>query len=761
MNQSFALLYLLLFLVLTTRSLQAATPIKIGFPLEVTLGVRSTLELEFQTESGKIYQVQVSKDLKVWTDIDYAIPGTGGPKLFVTSTWDQPRLFFRVRDNGDPNRVLAGIQGPVGPAGPAGPQGPAGPPGPLGAPLPESPGTNGSPINVRSPAYGAAGNGSNAGSASMGGGSAILTSSAIFTVEDVGKYIRVEGAGPDGSDLITTIASFQNASQVTLADSASTAVVNVPAIYGKDDTAAIQAAIDAAATDKFTRTVYLPAGIYICNVKLTFGVRLVGVPSSGFAFASGGILNNRDKYPVVLMPANSNLPVVRGDFALPYGEASGIELEHLCIVGSMSRKGYGVKLGQDEGKKGWTVCTARLNRVHITGFSVGLHINNAVQSEIDFCTSIDNDTAFFLACDGTRVANCETGGNITTFKVRGGKSCTIESGNYANCETFLDMKDTTVHVVSVNVEKCSGELIKVAGYVVLDVNFIKTLGTTTSFISNYGPNTTQSSDISVSHTQGGSIVYKTLANDHTLPRNLPPGFIIEHYSDTTWTTLVGRRLASNLLGAKQVPPGETTIAEAWGGRDTSPYGMLGWKFTNYGGTSPTVNSVGPNEMKYMIRTTANDNRLFCNTKAYLADNFSSSWRVFPAIAGVQIWFGFFEHDNSSVVPKNGIGLRGDPSASDTTWKFVRIANSVATHQVDTGIPLSGLVNRTVVIERFSSQFTTTIYNFHVPVATASIADDGFAFANLPTVPAIHTATTSSIWQPMHFQFFKLKSIDRP
>lgn len=108
----------------------ATTPIKIGFPLEVALGIRETIELEFPTEVNTIYQVEVSADLKTWANDGYAIVGTGGPRTHVTSNWGKPRLFFRVRNNGDPTRVLAGgVPGPAGPAGPQGPQGPAGTPG--------------------------------------------------------------------------------------------------------------------------------------------------------------------------------------------------------------------------------------------------------------------------------------------------------------------------------------------------------------------------------------------------------------------------------------------------------------------------------------------------------------------------------------------------------------------------------------------------------------------------------------------------------
>jgi hypothetical protein len=114
--------------VLALGSACAATPVKIGFPHQIALGVRDTIELEFQTEAEKIYQVEVSADLKTWAYDGYAIVGTGGLRTHITSTRGLPKLFFRVRNDGSPNRVLAGGGAP-GPPGPAGPQGPQGPPG--------------------------------------------------------------------------------------------------------------------------------------------------------------------------------------------------------------------------------------------------------------------------------------------------------------------------------------------------------------------------------------------------------------------------------------------------------------------------------------------------------------------------------------------------------------------------------------------------------------------------------------------------------
>ena len=112
---------------MASQPTQAATPVKIGFPLWVALGIRDTIELEFPTEVNTIYQVEVSADLKKWANDGYAIVGTGGTRTHISSTWGRRSLFFRVRNNGDPSRVLAGgVPGPPGPQGLQGIQGPAG-----------------------------------------------------------------------------------------------------------------------------------------------------------------------------------------------------------------------------------------------------------------------------------------------------------------------------------------------------------------------------------------------------------------------------------------------------------------------------------------------------------------------------------------------------------------------------------------------------------------------------------------------------------
>jgi hypothetical protein len=107
-------------------------------------------------------------------------------------------------------------------------------------------------FDVTAPAYGARGNGQLVIDGAMGIGSAVLTSvSALFTSNDVGKPIQVKGAAATGvTTLVTTVASYQSPTQVTLnaANATGSALTGLTVLWASDDTSAIQSAINAAIT---------------------------------------------------------------------------------------------------------------------------------------------------------------------------------------------------------------------------------------------------------------------------------------------------------------------------------------------------------------------------------------------------------------------------------------------------------------------------------------------------------------------------------
>ena len=105
------------------------------------------------------------------------------------------------------------------------------------------------PWQFRPETYGARGDGRLVADGAMTSGSAVLTcaTSAPFVSTDTGKHVLVWGAGGSHLWLFTTILSVTSSSRVTLSATAAAAVTGAGVIFGTDDTAAIQAAVNAAA----------------------------------------------------------------------------------------------------------------------------------------------------------------------------------------------------------------------------------------------------------------------------------------------------------------------------------------------------------------------------------------------------------------------------------------------------------------------------------------------------------------------------------
>jgi hypothetical protein len=124
----------------------------------------------------------------------------------------------------------------------------------------------------------------------MSSGSAVLTSAtANFPASVVGKSVSVKNAGANGvTTLVTTVASRQSSTQITLsaANASGGAVSNAVVIWGTNDQAAIQAAVDAAeaylAAGHTYAQVYFPPRAFVVagalntsksgNGQIVFGV---------------------------------------------------------------------------------------------------------------------------------------------------------------------------------------------------------------------------------------------------------------------------------------------------------------------------------------------------------------------------------------------------------------------------------------------------------------------------------------------------------
>jgi len=167
----------------------------------------------------------------------------------------------------------------------------------------------------------------------------------MFNASDVGKQIRIPGAGGAGGLLSTSIATVISATQVTLATNASTtlAASATPIVYGYDDTVAIQTSMTA------SHTTNLSCGNYFVTASLTIGAnraflgaspdctRLVRTDAyshtvrSSNAVAAGGVTINNIWF---LEPQNYRIGVTT---TLPFASAAGAA--HIWLAG-----GQGVTL---------------------------------------------------------------------------------------------------------------------------------------------------------------------------------------------------------------------------------------------------------------------------------------------------------------------------------------------------------------------------------------------------------------------------------
>jgi hypothetical protein len=123
----------------------------------------------------------------------------------------------------------------------------------------------------------------------------------FFTAGDVGKAISVPGAGVSGGLLVTTIAGYTSATQVTLT-TATTAVSSVveTVFYGADDTAAAQSACTAAVNANGGGRVLFPPGTYFLSSQITCAF-------TGGNYANLGITGSGQDGSILYWPASSGI----------------------------------------------------------------------------------------------------------------------------------------------------------------------------------------------------------------------------------------------------------------------------------------------------------------------------------------------------------------------------------------------------------------------------------------------------------------------
>lgn len=601
----------------------------------------------------------------------------------------------------------------------------------------------------------AVGDGMRVDDADITAGDATLTSAlADFTVADVGKFIRVEGAGVAGADLVTTIASYTSESSVELAAAAGTTVSGASAYYGTDNTLAEAAAYNAAEAAPGPRTLYYPPGVYLGRTRrVSPEVHILGAGGGlrkNFNYPTTFDLRDRTKCPTVLLPALATEPV------LQYDEVFGNTIRQIMIAGGPKRVGKGLSLGG--GGVSYTGSSAKIEQVVVAGFDSGYYNDGAVDIVHDTCNFVDSlknvhfDNDASISPSDTCVFNsCITGGEDSDycFYFNGSRCITINGGDHNLARHFMYMLGATVHITTCNSEQIQEEIIELdSGSLSIASGRWQTTAGTGPFISAYGP--TVNVDIgaidlemnTATTRKGKQVIYRTGGIE--TPSRLPRGYAIERWSDYTFVSYRGADLTSWIYQQHSRSSRTLRISDDFVSRlAASPYGELGWTHTALTGATGGLtirefgspqSGTGTIELITALNATGYAGR-FALAECKSIFPTTLAWRLEFVLrlngANPRFRSGLYTVDAApTIIPTAGVGVRfdSDGGIGDATLKFEKIVAGVPTI-VDTGVTaaqLDGAASVRIVIEGDTSGLYCSVYSAPVSAPTRLAAEVSLA-----------------------------------
>lgn len=178
-------------------------------------------------------------------------------------------------------------------------------------------------------------------------GTPTVTGLTGMVLADEGKIFIFYGAGAAGGNLVTTILAYISATSVTLANNASTTVSGGKIIYGTNDTAAFQSAIDAdsdlTVSGLYGGQVYFD-GSAIINASLVIKNKSIDFGGNGW-----GALSTDTSTPSTTPGAGliwagvADLPMIDVDRCL------GSYIHDFRLFGNSSAKPIGIRIQQGAG----------------------------------------------------------------------------------------------------------------------------------------------------------------------------------------------------------------------------------------------------------------------------------------------------------------------------------------------------------------------------------------------------------------------------
>jgi hypothetical protein len=559
----------------------------------------------------------------------------------------------------------------------------------------------GAASNSASAASASAGAASNSASAASASASAAAASAVLADVTNTSVNAAIA----------TDPAASRTAMGVTpAATSPWISVTNAVGNGVADDSAVIQAALDAAAASSYQKTVYLPAGTYKCNLVIPEYVSLIGAGSASHFYTA----------KTILKPNNDSLAVIRIKFARAQS------IRHLQVTGNGSSvSALGISIADDVPGT-YTGESITIEKVGIKGFTKGFYDELSVGTRLIQVYVFECQYGYYLyETDTILLQNC--GGFYNTVATIYGertRQTMILQGEWrkdgnspiGNASTrFIKFLFGQFMLKNCNCEgwgnvdaliETASTMYNIEGLLLTNDSTPSALVRETTTLqygrSISGINATQMPNSSIAGVpivwEGvGSVAPPEVTNVGLLYS--PTGFRWAETSD--FTTYIRHDLSTRQTFN---PIKETLMVDdfIFGGLTTGTIGHLGWALTNLTGTStaahPTESASVPGQIRIYTGASSGDG-FFLRPSAQVSiggSNENLNYRINPS----ELRFRFRPIDTTDVVywlgwqaghaagnPANFIGIRYI-AGTDTNWQYVAIKAGVESQIVDSGLVFS-------------------------------------------------------------------------
>ena len=339
-------------------------------------------------------------------------------------------------------------------------------------------------INVKQ--YGALGDGIYISDGAITSGTATFTSAtASFTSADIGKRIVIEGAGSSSATLATTISAIGSATSITIGTNASTTVSsNAKAVYGTDDTTAINSAISAASNGD---TVFFPVGLYMISSQISIAgaVRLLGT-GLDYATAGGPIR----KGSVIICAASMTSGVKLGTSLSTSTGLCGASMEHMGVDGmylATNTVQTGSRRNYIFACQIWRGLTYGLNMTGQNGYCSFSIIGQQGKGTCVLIPEVDNKLynnqireGLVASIEITRATPMIQGNHIFTYQTGAGWNIYIHD---------TQNTDGEINILGNTIEVCTKHQIYIVGKASQTMGRISIIGNTFYEVSGFADNT--------------------------------------------------------------------------------------------------------------------------------------------------------------------------------------------------------------------------------------------------------------------------------